>query len=70
MADRATLEQRLEALREIQGKGILRAVMGDEEITYRSYAELQAAIRDLEGQLARLTAEPVRTVRFTTSKGV
>jgi hypothetical protein len=48
MADYAAL---LEQLIEARYSGVLRVRHGDRDITYRSQAELDAAIRDLEGRI-------------------
>jgi len=70
MADVATMTAQLDTLRDARAKGIQRARMGDEEITYRTDAEMVAAISDLESRIAAAQGRTIRTVRFTTSKGL
>lgn len=70
MADAATLEQRLEALRAVRADGMRRRRLSDgREVESRSDAELAAAIADLERQLASATGAP-KMVYFHTSKGL
>ncbi len=70
MTDIATMITQLDTLREHRAKGIQRARMGDEEITYRTDAEMVAAISDLESRISAAQGRSIRTVRFTTSKGL
>ncbi|KKL05942.1 hypothetical protein LCGC14_2601000, partial [marine sediment metagenome] len=52
-------------------KGVQRVRMGDEEITYRSDAEMVAAVSDLQRRINAAQGRPaVQAVRFTTSKGL
>lgn len=70
MADTATLESRLSELLALRQSGEMRVKFRDREVEYRSDAELAAAIADLERRLAEARGSRVRTVRFSTSKGV
>jgi hypothetical protein len=70
MADLATMLAQLETLREARAKGVQRARLGDEEVTYRPDPELAAAISDLESRITAAQGRAVKTVRFTTSKGL
>jgi hypothetical protein len=70
MADIVTMAAQLEELRGWRAKGVSRLRHGEEDVTFRSDAELAAAISDLEGRIAAAQGRSVRTVRFTTSKGL
>lgn len=74
MADAATLQQRLEALRDARARGISRITvqtpLGRRETEYRTDAEMAAAIADIERQLAVAQGQRVGTVYFQTSKGL
>jgi DNA-directed RNA polymerase sigma subunit (sigma70/sigma32) len=70
MADIATLQAQLDKLQDTRSKGVLRLRMGDEDVTYRTDAELAAAISALERRIAAAKGQTVRTVRFTSSKGL
>jgi len=70
MADAATILARLEALRELRASGAKRSRFGDEEVEFKSDAEMRAAIADLENQLAALRGRRPSTIRFSTSKGL
>lgn len=70
MADIATLQAQLDKLQDTRSKGVLRLRMGDEDVTYRTDAELAAAISALEGRIAAAQGQTVRKVRFTSSKGL
>jgi len=70
MATLAELQADLDALRRIRNAGVSRVRYDDKETTYRTDSELAAAIQSLEAQIAALQATPVRTVRFTTTKGL
>ena len=39
-------------------------------VEYKSDAEMAAAIRFVDSEIARLSATPVTTIRFHTSKGL
>lgn len=68
MSDLATLQQRLEHLRELRADGVRRARFGEDEMEFRSDTELQAAIADIERQIASLN-QPRRLFVVRTSKG-
>jgi len=74
MTDTATLQQRLEALRDARAQGASRisvqTPLGRREVEYRTDADLAAAIADVERQLAAAQGAPVTTVYFQTSKGL
>ncbi|WP_216641228.1 phage head-tail joining protein [Oceaniglobus roseus] len=70
MADVATMMTQLDTLRAARAKGVSKLRLGDEEVTYRSDAEMAAAISDLESRLAAAQGRTIRTVRFATSKGL
>jgi hypothetical protein len=40
-----------------------------ETVTYKSDAEMQAALASVEAEIARLSQTSIRTVRFETTKG-
>lgn len=69
MASLSDLHARLEALRATRAGGALKIREGEREVTYRSDAELAAAIADLERQIAALTTGRVHAVRIFSSKG-
>ncbi len=62
-ADREALERAL-------ARGERRVTFGDKTVEYRSVAELRAALREIDAQLARDQGRtPVRQIRVTTDKG-
>lgn len=66
---RYTLEQ-LDALKRALATGERRVTFGDKTVEYRSVAELQAAVRTVEAELAREAGTPpTRQIRVTTGKG-
>lgn len=69
MADLAELQTRLETLRATRAGGTAEVSYNGETIKYRSDAELAAAIRDLERQIAGLSRQPVRRILVGTTKG-
>lgn len=52
MADLATLETQLEALKNARRSGVQSAGYGDKRTEFRSDEEMQAAIAALEGEIA------------------
>lgn len=70
MATLAELQADLDALRRIRNAGVARVRYDEKETTYRTDAEIAAAIRDVEAQIAAMQGQSVNTVRFTTSKGL
>ena len=66
----AYTEVQLQALETALAKGEHRVSFGDKTVEYRSVEELQAAIRTVEGELARSAgASRKRQIRVTTGKG-
>lgn len=60
----------LEALKRALATGERRVSFGDKTVEYRSVEEIQAAIRTVEGEIARNAgASPKRQIRVTTAKG-
>lgn len=41
-----------------------------EEVEYRSDSEMKTALAALDAEIAKLTARPVTTIKFSTSKGL
>ncbi|HSI42123.1 MAG TPA: hypothetical protein VLA00_16385 [Xanthobacteraceae bacterium] len=71
MADVATMQEWLDALREARASGVRRAEFRDRTVEYKSDTEMAAAIRDLEMQIARASGtEPARVTYLRTSKGL
>ena len=69
--DLATLQARRDALSAILTSGV--AMVRDafrSEVQYSSPEQLKAAIAWLDSEIARLSARPVQTIRFCTSKGL
>lgn len=68
-ADLATLQARLDALKTTLGSGRLEVSYNGRMTRYRSMVELQAAIKDVETDIASLSGTKVlRTYRFSSSK--
>ena len=69
-----TLEQlkaQQEALQAARFNGVLTVKAGDKTVTYKSNIEIQAALSDLERELARLQGRPrARRVRTVCGKGL
>ena len=59
----------LDALQRALATGERRVSFGDKTVEYRSVAELQAAIRSVEAEIARGQNTPKRQIRVTTAKG-
>lgn len=72
MASADELTARIEKLKKARGSGVLTVRHGDEMVTYRSVAEINAAIRADEQELAGLTGSVgvVRTYRIVSDKGL
>ena len=69
-----TLEQ-LKAQREVlqaaRFNGVLTVKAGDKTVTYKSNIEIQAALSDLEREIARLQGRPrARRIRTVCGKGL
>lgn len=41
-----------------------------ESVTYKSDGEMRAALAALDAEIAKLAGQPVREIRFSTSKGL
>ena len=64
------LRDRLEELRGLRASGLRSARFGEDEIEYKSDADLAAAIADLERQIAALAGRsPIQFVNFRYRKG-
>jgi hypothetical protein len=59
----------LSALKKALATGERRVSFGDKTVEYRSVAELQAAIRMVEADIARGGGSSKRQIRVTTAKG-
>lgn len=70
MADRATLQGRLDALLELRDRGVLTVEYNGNRITYRSGAELAQAIADLERRIATCDRPPVSDILIASTKGL
>ena len=62
-------QAQLEALQRALATGEHRVSFGDKTVEYRTVAELQAAIRTVEVEIARGSGTPKRQIRVTTAKG-
>ena len=70
-ADLPTLQGRLDALKLGLANGRQEVSYAGRTTRYRSIAEIQAAIKDVESDIAALTGTKVtRTYRFYTGKGL
>jgi hypothetical protein len=68
-ADLATLQGRLDALKSTMASGRLETSYAGRTTRYRSVPELQAAIKDIETDIAALSGGSVlRTYVFTSCK--
>lgn len=68
LADMIAMRDRLTAARYA---GTLKVKTGEDEVTYRSDAEMKAALVDLEQKIATASGTaPVRQVRISSSKGL
>lgn len=66
-----TLAISLAALREQRASGVRSTRFENDEVQYRSDAEIAAAIADLENRIVRLGGQsPVRVTYFKSSKGI
>ena len=61
--------KQLDALKKALATGERRVSFGDKTVEYRSVAELQAAIRSVEAEIARGAGAAKRQIRITTGKG-
>ncbi len=70
-ADLPTLQARRDALKRALASGAHSVSCQDYHQTFRSVAEIQAAIKDVETDIADLNGTPiVRSYRFGTHKGL
>lgn len=70
MADVATLQARLDALEASRATGELSVEYAGRSVTYKSDAQMAAAIADLKRQIAASQSPgPVRVVRVSGNKG-
>ena len=69
-----TLEQlkaQQEALQAARFNGVLTVKAGDKTVTFKSNIEIQAALSDLEREIARLQGRPrARRIRTICGKGL
>ena len=69
-----TLEQlkaQQEVLQAARFNGVLTVKAGDKTVTYKSNIEIQAALSDLEREIARLQGRPrARRIRTVCGKGL
>ncbi len=69
-----TLEQlkaQQEVLQAARFNGVLTVKAGDKTVTYKSNVEIQAALSDLEREIARLQGRPrARRIRTVCGKGL
>lgn len=71
MATLADLIALRDALERARFAGTLRVKSGDDEVTYRSDAEIRAALADLNAKIAAAGGTPrVRQVRIVSNKGL
>lgn len=69
MADLATLETQLEALKNARRSGVQSAGYGDKRTEYRSDEEMQAAIAAIEGEIAAAQGTQPRIAVVRSTKG-
>lgn len=70
-ADLTTLQTRLDALKGALASGTQSVSYGNYHKQFRSVAEIQQAIKDVESDIADLGGNrPVRTFKFCTQKGL
>lgn len=70
-ADLPTLQGRLDALKSAIAGGTSEVSYNGRTVRYRSIAEIQSAIKDVESDIAGLTGGKVlRTYRFHSHKGL
>jgi len=62
-------QTQIEALQQALATGEHRVSFGDKTVEYRTVAELRAAIRTVEAEIARGSGTPKRQIRVTTAKG-
>ena len=68
---REQLKAQREALQAARFNGVLTVKAGDKTVTYKSNTEIQAALSDLEREIARLQGRPrARRIRTVCGKGL
>ncbi len=71
MADLQVLQARREALKRALGTGASSVQVEGMHTTFRSVAEIQAAIKDVENDIAELNGTGItRTYRLSSRKGL
>ncbi len=71
MTDVATLEAWRQTLLKARANPRQRVRAPDgEEVTFKTDAELAAALKDVERRLAAIQGRPIRIIRVHTSKGL
>lgn len=71
MATLADMIAMRDALERARYAGTLKVKSGDDEVTYRSDAEMKAALADLNAKInAASGTAPVRQIRIISSKGL
>jgi hypothetical protein len=68
MSDTKFTSEQLAKLKEAKASGALRVKYGNKEVEYRSMAEIDSAIQDIERELNKDAYRRRRTIKF--SKGV
>ncbi len=66
----AELQSQLRALRDQRASPEQSVSYDGDEVSYKTDAQLAAAIADVESRIASVEGRQVRKVRFTTSKGL
>lgn len=69
MATLSELQTRLETLKKARGSGALMVRHGDQSVTYRSLAEMEQIISELEGEIAALGGTRRRKIRYAYQSG-
>lgn len=65
------LKAQQEVLQAARFNGVLTVKAGDKTVTYKSNVEIQAALSDLEREIARLQGRPrARRIRTVCGKGL
>lgn len=69
MTDSATITTRLEKLKAARDTGVLTVKQGENLTTFRSLAEIERTIAQLEADLAAANGTPKRRVRYMYQSG-
>lgn len=69
MADAATITTRLEALKKARDTGVLTVKHGETLTTFRSLAEIERIIKQLESDLAAAGGSPRKRLRYAYQSG-